>query len=375
MPLYLTDEQAMLRDTARDFVADAAPVKHMRRLRDANDATGFSRDLWKQFADMGFTGILMGEADGGLGLGHVEAGIVLEEIGRNLSPSPFLATAVAAVEALKGSAHAARYFPGILAGETVAALAIDERAKHGTGIAMRAERSGNGFRLSGAKQFVTHGHVADIIIVAARTAGSADDREGITLFAVDRSAAGLTATPERLADASIAARLSFDGVELDADAVIGNVDAGADPLGRLLRAGRAGAAAELLGVGGGAMDMTVNYLKERKQFGLRIGSFQALQHRAAHLYSEMEVARAAVLKAQQLLDTSDADAEQAVSVAKAMTSLATTLAVQEGVQMHGGIGMTDEYDIGFYMKRGRVLAEMFGDANFHADQLAQAAGY
>lgn len=375
MPLYLTDEQAMLRDTARDFVADAAPVKHMRRLRDANDATGFSRDLWKQFADMGFTGILMGEADGGLGLGHVEAGIVLEEIGRNLSPSPFLATAVAAVEALKGSAHAARYFPGILAGETVAALAIDERAKHGTGIAMRAERSGNGFRLSGAKQFVTHGHVADIIIVAARTAGSADDREGITLFAVDRSAAGLTATPERLADASIAARLSFDGVELDADAVIGNVDAGADPLGRLLRAGRAGAAAELLGVGGGAMDMTVNYLKERKQFGLRIGSFQALQHRAAHLYSEMEVARAAVLKAQQLLDTGDADAEQAVSVAKAMTSLATTLAVQEGVQMHGGIGMTDEYDIGFYMKRGRVLAEMFGDANFHADQLAQAAGY
>ena len=375
MPLYLTDEQAMLRDTARDFVADAAPVKHMRRLRDANDATGFSRDLWKQFADMGFTGILMGEADGGLGLGHVEAGIVLEEIGRNLSPSPFLATAVAAVEALKGSAHAARYFPGILAGETVAALAIDERAKHGTGIAMRAERSGNGFRLSGAKQFVTHGHVADIIIVAARTAGSADDREGITLFAVDRSAAGLTATPERLADASIAARLSFDGVELDADAVIGNVDAGADPLGRLLRAGRAGAAAELLGVGGGAMDMTVNYLKERKQFGVRIGSFQALQHRAAHLYSEMEVARAAVLKAQQLLDTGDADAEQAVSVAKAMTSLATTLAVQEGVQMHGGIGMTDEYDIGFYMKRGRVLAEMFGDANFHADQLAQAAGY
>ena len=375
MPLYLTDEQAMLRDTARDFVADAAPVKHMRGLRDANDATGFSRDLWKQFAEMGFTGILMGEADGGLGLGHVEAGIVLEEVGRNLSPSPFLATAVAAVEALKGSAHAARYFPGILAGETVAALAIDERAKHGTGIAMRAERSGNGFRLSGAKQFVTHGHVADVIIVAARTSGSADDREGITLFAVDRSAAGLTVTPERLADASIAARLSFDGVELDADAVIGNVDAGADPLGRLLRAGRAGAAAELLGVGGGAMDMTVNYLRERKQFGVRLGSFQALQHRAAHLYSEMEVARATVLKAQQLLDTGDADAEQAVSVAKAMTSLATTLAVQEGVQMHGGIGMTDEYDIGFYMKRGRVLAEMFGDANFHADQLAQAAGY
>ncbi|MBA3836338.1 MAG: acyl-CoA dehydrogenase family protein [Sphingomonas sp.] len=375
MPLYLTDEQTMLRDTARDFVADAAPVKHLRALRDAKDATGFSRDLWKQFAELGFTGVLIGEEDGGLGLGHVEAGVVLEEIGRNLSPSPFLTTAVAAVEALKGSAHAARYFPGILRGETVAALAIDERAKHGTGIAMRAERSGNGFTLSGTKQFVSHGHVADVLIVAARTAGSLEDSDGITLFAVPQGAAGLTAEAERLADSSIAARLTFDRVAVDADAVIGEVDAGADPLGRLLRAGRAGAAAELLGVGGGAMDMTVNYLKERKQFGVRIGSFQALQHRAAHLYSEMEVARAAVLKAQQLLDAGNSAADQAVSVAKAMTSLATTLAVQEGVQMHGGIGMTDEYDIGFYMKRGRVLAEMFGDANFHADQLARAAGY
>ncbi len=375
MPLYLTDEQTMLRDTARDFVADAAPVKHLRALRDAKDATGFSRDLWKQFAELGFTGVLIGEQDGGLGLGHVEAGVVLEEIGRNLSPSPFLTTAVAAVEALKGSAHAARYFPGILRGETVAALAIDERAKHGTGIAMRAERSGNGFTLSGTKQFVSHGHVADVIIVAARTAGSLEDSDGITLFAVPQGAAGLTAEAERLADSSIAARFTFDRVAVDADAVIGEVDAGADPLGRLLRAGRAGAAAELLGVGGGAMNMTVNYLKERKQFGVRIGSFQALQHRAAHLYSEMEVARAAVLKAQQLLDAGNSAADQAVSVAKAMTSLATTLAVQEGVQMHGGIGMTDEYDIGFYMKRGRVLAEMFGDANFHADQLARAAGY
>ena len=375
MPLYLTEEQTMLRDTAKDFVADAAPVKHMRALRDARDEAGFSRDLWKQFAEMGFNGILIGEADGGLGLGHVEAGVVLEEIGRNLSPSPFLSTAVAAVEALKGTPHAARWFPGIIAGDTVAALAIDEGAKHRTTIAMKAERAGNGFKLSGTKQFVTHGHIADVIIVAARTAGAADDGNGITLFAVDKGAVGLAAEAERLADSSLAARLTFDGVEVDADAVIGEVDAGSDPLGRLLRAGRAGASAELLGVGSGAMDMTVSYLKERKQFGVRIGSFQALQHRAAHLYSEMEVARAAVLKAQQMLDTGAPGADEAVSVAKAMTALAATLAVQEGVQMHGGIGMTDEYDIGFYMKRGRVLAEMFGDANFHADQLARAAGY
>ena len=375
MPLYLNDEQMMLRDTARDFVAESAPVSHLRKLRDAGDETGFSRDLWKQFAEMGFTGILIGEDAGGLGLGHVEAGVVLEEIGRNLSPSPFLATAVAAVEALKGSAQADRWFPGIIAGETVAALAIDEGAKHRARVAITAERSGNGFRLTGSKQFVTHGHVADLIIVAARTAGSADDEEGVTLFAVEQGAIGLGIDALRLADNSIAAKLDFDRVEVDADAVIGEVDAGRAPLDRLLRAGRTGASAELLGVGGGAMDMTVSYMKERKQFGAKIGSFQALQHRAAHLYSEMEVARAAVLKAQQLLDAASDQADAAVSVAKAMTGMATTLSVQESLQMHGGIGMTDEYDIGFYMKRARVLAEMFGDANFHADRLAVAAGY
>ncbi|MGK6355077.1 acyl-CoA dehydrogenase family protein [Sphingomonas sp. DT-207] len=368
MPLYLNDEQAMLRDTAKEFVADAAPVSHLRALRDADDPTGFSRDLWKQFAEMGFTGILIPEAQGGLGLGHVEAGTVLEEIGRNLSPSPFLTTAVAAVEALKGSAHADRWFPGILAGETVAALAIDEGPKHNGVVAMRAERAGNGFRLSGAKTFVHHAHVADLLLVAARTEG------GATLFVVPSDAAGLAVEPQRLADSSIASHLRFDGVEVDADAVVGEVDVGDGPLGRLLAAGRTGASAELLGVGGGAMDITVGYLKERKQFGVPIGSFQALQHRAAHLYSEIEIARAAVLKAQQRLDAGE-EAAEAVSVAKAMTGLATSLAVQEAVQMHGGIGMTDEYDVGFYMKRARVLAELFGDANFHADALAVAAGY
>ena len=374
MPLYLNDEQQMLRDTARDFVADAAPVSHMRALRDADDPTGFSRDLWKQFAEMGFTGILIGEDQGGLGLGHVEAGVVLEEIGRNLSPSPFLSTAVAAVEALRGTGAAERWFPGIIAGETVAALAVDEGAKHRETVTLRAERSGNGFSLSGEKRFVTHGHVADLLIVSARTSGGPDDDDGVTLFAVSKDA-GFVVDPERLADASIATRVTFDKIQLDADAVVGEVDAGRDPLNRLLRAGRSGASAELLGVGGGAMDLTLGYLKERKQFGTVIGSYQALQHRAAHLYSEMEVARAAVLKAQQLLDSGSLHADQAVSVAKAFAANATTLSVQEGVQMHGGIGMTDEYDIGFYMKRARVLAELFGDANYHADRLAREAGY
>ena len=375
MPLFLNDEQAMLADTAKDFVAEHAPVSHLRKLRDDHDETGFSPALWKQFAEMGFTGILIPESDNGLGLGHVEAGIVLEEIGRNLSPSPFLTTAVAAVSALQGSAQRDRWFPAILSGDSVAALAIDEHAKHGGCIAMKAERSGNGFRLSGTKQFVAHGHVADLILVAARTAGSPQDKEGITLFAVSKDSAGMSVDPRRLADSSLASHMTFDNVEVDADAVIGEVDQGGTVLNRLLAAGRTGAAAEMLGVGSGAMDLTVNYLRERKQFGVHIGSFQALQHRAAHLYSELEVARAAILKAQQLLDGGSEGAEQAVSVAKAQIGLATTLAVQEGIQMHGGIGMTDEYDIGFYMKRGRVLAELFGDANYHANLLAEASGY
>ena len=376
MPLYLTDEQQMLRDTAKDFVAEHAPVSHMRALRDANDAAGFSRDLWKSFAELGLTGILIPEADNGLGLGHVEAGVVLEEIGRNLSPSPFLTTAVAAVEALKGTPHAARWFPGILAGETVAALAIDEGKHHDPArIALGARRQGNGFVLNGAKQFVVHGNSADVILVAARTSGSAGETDGLTLFAVEKGAGGLDVDAATLADSSKAARLSFNNVAVDADAVVGEVDGGWSPLSRALNAGRAGAAAELVGVAAGASEMTFDYLKQRKQFGKLIGEFQALQHRAAHLYGEIEIARAAALKAAQLLDAGDPRAELLVSVAKAKAGRVSALAVQEGVQMHGGIGMTDEHDIGLYMKREAVLAELFGSPRYHAGRVAELSGY
>jgi alkylation response protein AidB-like acyl-CoA dehydrogenase len=377
MPLYHTDDQTMLRDTARSFIADAAPVKHLRQLRDTHDRTGFSRDLWKQFAEMGFTGILVPETQGGLGLGHVEASIVLEEIGRNLTPSPFLTTAVTAVEALKTSATlGAEWLPKIASGNAIVALAIEESAKHRPDrIALTAERSGNGFKLTGTKNFVINGHVADMLIVAARTAGAVGEPDGITLFAVPKDAAGLSANPVLLADSSLASHVRFDGVQVDADAVLGDVDGGWGPLTKLLDAGRVGAAAEMLGVGGAALDATVDYLKTRKQFGRLIGEFQALQHRAAHLYGEMQVARATVLKAAQLLDAEDPRAEIAVAVAKAKTGRACALAVQEGVQMHGGIGMTDEYDIGLYMKRDRALEEFFGDARFHADRVARLNGY
>ncbi|WP_428391692.1 acyl-CoA dehydrogenase family protein [Lichenicoccus sp.] len=378
MPLFLDDDQTMLADTVRPFMAERAPVRHLRALRDAADPTGFSRDLWQSFAEMGFTGVLVGEAHGGLGLGQVEAGIILEEIGRNLAPSPFLSTSVGAAAALASAAAPAqaRFLSRIADGTLIAALAFDEASRHRpTRVAMRAQRSGNGFRLTGEKRFVAHGHVADLILVSARTAGADDDADGITLFAVEQGAAGLTATPERLADSSLASHLRLDGVTVDADAVIGEIDAGSSGLACVLGAVRVGAAAELVGVAAGAMRMTVDYLGTRKQFGQTIGSFQALQHRAAHLYAELEVARAAVLKAQQLLDTGDPQATRATHVAKALSGLASTLAVQESVQMHGGIGMTDDYDIGFFMKRARVLGELFGDADHHADQLARLSGY
>jgi alkylation response protein AidB-like acyl-CoA dehydrogenase len=378
MAMTYNEDQSMLRDSARDFMKTEAPVAHLRKYRDMDCKDGFSHDLWKQFSEMGFTGILIPEADGGLGMGHVEAGIVLEEIGRNLSPSPFLSTSVVAVEALKAADKAMRdrWFPGILAGETVIGIALEEGKKHHPEkIALKAERSGNGFKLSGAKQFVVQGSSADMLIVAARTGGAVGETDGLTLFAVEKDAAGLSMDAARTVDSAMAARVAFDGVEVNADAVIGDVDGGWAVLSKMLNAGRTGSAAEMVGVGTGAMDLTFDYLKQRKQFGRVIGEFQALQHRAAHLYGEMEMARSAVLKAQNFLDEADPRAELYASVAKAKAGLACSLSVREGVQMHGGIGMTDEYDIGLYMKRDRALAEYMGDIYFHADRVAQLNGY
>ncbi|MBM0171405.1 acyl-CoA dehydrogenase family protein [Altererythrobacter sp. C41] len=379
MPLYHTDDQAMLSDTVGQFMAEEGSIaKHLRHWRDRNCKDGFGHGLWKQFAEMGFTGILVGEDDGGLGMGHVEAGIVLEEIGRNLTPSPFLTSSVLAGTALRHGSDdmRARWLPGLVSGESVFAVAIDEGAKHRPErIRTRAEKSGNGFRLSGRKDFVVYGGSADMIVVAARTSGADDEAEGITLFAVPKDVSGMTHDAVRLVDSSMATHTTFDNVELDGDAVIGEVDGGREILNKVLMAGRVGAAAEGVGVARGAMDMTVDYLKQRKQFGKLIGEFQALQHRAAHLYSEVEIARAVTIKAQQLLDAGSEKADLMASVAKAKVGKAAGLAVKEGVQMHGGIGMTDEYDIGLYMKRDRALAEFMGDAYYHAGRVAEMSGY
>jgi alkylation response protein AidB-like acyl-CoA dehydrogenase len=373
----LTDDQKMLQDTAASFLAEEGSIaKQLRHWRDIGCKDGFGHGLWKQFAELGLTGICIPESHGGLGLGATEAALVLEEIGRNLTPSPFLTTAVAGTRAIEGTAHADRWFPSILTGEAVLALAADEGPRHfPEQTALPASRKGNGFVLNGAKQFVVQGASADLIVTSARTAGSPGERDGITLFAVPRDAAGLTTDNQTLVDSSKAARLTFNNVELDADAVIGEVDGGWAPLSRALNAGSAGAAAELVGVASGASAMTLDYLKQRKQFGKLIGEFQALQHRAAHLYSEIEIARAAAFKAAGALDSGNGSAELHVAVAKAKAANVANLAVREGVQMHGGIGMTDEHDIGLFMKREAVLGELFGDVYYHRARVAALSGY
>src|SRR6202163_3111865 len=379
MALVLSEEQSMLRDSARGLIGDKAPVSHLRQMRDTRDAAGFSRDLWKTFAEMGFSGLLVPEEFGGSGLGCVEAGVVMEEIGRNLVPSPFLATAVLAASALSRGGSAAQkseHLPGIADGSLLAALAIDEGTKHRPMMTrMQAVRSGNGFRLAGDKAFVVDGHTAGLLIVAARTAGAAGERDGLTLFLVDPRSKGIETERTAMVDSHNAARIKFDNVEVNADSVLGEIDQGFGLLEGVLNIGRGAVASEMVGVSEEVFGRTVNYLKERKQFGKAIGEFQALQHRAAQLYIEIEIHRAAVLKALQTLDTNFDKAGAAVAVAKARAGATATLAVQEGVQMHGGMGMTDQFDIGFFMKRARVCQELFGDSNFHADQLARMKSY
>jgi alkylation response protein AidB-like acyl-CoA dehydrogenase len=379
MALVLTEEQSMLRDSARGLIGNKAPVSHLRQLRDSKDAAGFSRELWKSFAEMGFAGLLLDEKFGGSGLGCVEAGIVMEEIGRTLMPSPFLSTAVLAASALSRGGSAAQkseHLPKISAGKCVAALAIDEGAKHRPlQTRLQAVRFGNGFRLNGSKALVVDGHVADLLIVAARTAGSPGERDGLTLFLVDPKAKGVATERTIMVDSHNAVRIEFENVEVDADHVLGEVDQGFALLEGVLNIGCGAVASEMVGLSEEVFGRTVNYLKERKQFGRAIGEFQALQHRAAQLYIDIEITRAAVLKALQTLDGDFEHAASAVSVAKARAGTTATRAVQEGVQMHGGMGMTDQFDIGFFMKRARVCEELFGDANFHADTLARARSY
>ncbi len=379
MALVLTEDEEMLREAAAGFLTEKAPVAAFRKVRDARTDKACSPDLYMEMAAMGWTGTLISEEDGGSGIGMVGAGIIAEEMGRHLTASPYISTAIMAATALDklgGAEQKADNFPGIISGHLLVSLAIDEGRKHRpSSIKMKAERSGNGFRLNGAKTFVADGQIADKLIVAARTSSDADSKDGITLFLIDAETAGIERAKTPMVDSRGYAQIDFTDVEVTADAVLGEIDQGYDGLEIILDAGRAALAAEMTGSAAQAFSMAVNYVTERKQFGVPVGSFQALQHRAAHLYTEIEMARAAVLNALQALDKNADNASRLVSLAKAKAGQVALLAAQEGIQMHGGMGMTDEFDIGLYIKRIKVAGEMFGDASYHGEKLARELGY
>ncbi|MEL6946422.1 MAG: acyl-CoA dehydrogenase family protein [Pseudomonadota bacterium] len=381
MALVLNEDQQMLQEAAIGFLAENAPVAALRHLRDEGSEDGFSRDLWKAMADMGWAGIAVPEAYGGAEFGLVGAGIVAEEMGKNLTASPFVSTAVLGAVALSrfgSEAQKEAHLPAIAAGEQLFALAVDEGRKHAPAkTTLSAKRKGNGFTLTGTKAFVVDGHNADHLIVAARTAGAAGDKSGITLFLVPATATGVHRNRRDTIDSRGVAEIQFDGVDVTSDAVLGDVDQGFDALETILNAGRAVLSAEMVGHATQAFEMTVAYISERKQFGVPVGSFQALQHRAAHLLTEIEMAKAVTLAALQACDEHEdaAIVSKSVSIAKAKVGQVALLAAQEGIQMHGGMGMTDAFDIGLYIKRVRVAGELFGDSAFHGNRLAEALGF
>ena len=379
MSLVLTEEQELLQDAARDFVNDQCSVDGLRKLRDDRDHPGFDPKLWKEMAELGWAGIPFPEEHGGAGLGNAELGVVLEELGRRLVVTPFLSTVLlggGAILAGGSEAQKSSILPGVCNGETILALACQENPRHAPHhVATTAKPDGDGFVLDGRKTLVVDGAGADHLIVVARTSGNVGDRDGITLFLVDPAGAGVSRERTFLIDSRSAANIQLSGVRVGADAVLGSVDRGADVLDPVLDQAAAALSAEMLGGIEAAFAQTVAYLKEREQFGVKIGTFQGLKHRAARWFCEVELTRSIVLKTLRAFDSGAENSAELASACKARASDTFRLSGEEGIQLHGGVGVTDEEDIGFYMKRARVSELLLGDSTFHRDRFAALRGY
>ncbi|MDP1989072.1 acyl-CoA dehydrogenase family protein [Phenylobacterium sp.] len=375
----LNEEQSMLRDAAKSWVQEKSPVTAFRKMRDSGVELGYDADAWNEMAEMGWAGVIIPEEYGGSDFGYLSMGLILEETGRTLTASPLLASGLAAASALVlggSDAQKSEWLPKIAGGEVVGALAVDEGAHHAPEkVALKAEKSGSGYKLSGSKSFVLEGMAAGLLIVSARTSGKPGDTDGITLFLVPGDAKGVNRKRLHLADSRGAANITFDGVEVGEDAVLGEVDKGYPLLEKTLDRARAGLCAEMLGSAVQAFEITLDYLKVRVQFGQVIGSFQALQHRAAKMFTDLELARSAVEAALQAIDADTPDVPELVSLAKAKMGDVFHLVSNEMVQMHGGIGMTDAHDAGFYMKRARAAEAAFGNQGYHRDRYARIQGY
>lgn len=379
MALVLNEEQQMLKESAQGFLAEYAPVSELRAQRDAGSDKGYADTLWQQMVGMGWAAILIPEQYGGLSFGHVGMAQISEQAGRTLTASPLFSTSILGVTAivLAGNEEQKADLLGAIAeGSLTLALAIDEKSFHAPlDIEMSAERMGANYQLNGIKRAVVDGGTADKFVVAVRTSGKAGDRHGITLFLVDSSAEGVCIERTSMVDGRNSAVVSFANVQVEESDILGALNQGFPCLSATLDVGNIHLAAELLGIAQESFDRTLQYLKERKQFGVLIGSFQALQHRAAHWWSEVELCKSVVLKALQSLDAGDEKAAAMISIAKAKLCEVAELSTNEAIQMHGGIGMTDEYEIGFFIKRARPAQALFGDYSYHANRFALLKGF
>lgn len=380
MELVLNEDQELIAKTALDFVAENSPVSRFRELRDSGEALGYSAKLFKEMAELGWAGIPFDEEVGGAGMGLAELCLIVEALGRKLAPEPFLGSVTMGGSALALGGNAAlqkAWLPGVIDGSKVVALAHQEAGARYNLCAVKttATKSGDGYTLSGEKAQVLDAVGADAVIIPARTSGASGDAAGITLFLVEKRASGLTVIPQSRVDCRNAAIVKLDDVSCSDAAILGGVDGGGALLEQVIDRATVVLCAEMVGGMSEAFDLTLEYLKTRDQFGVKIGSFQALQHRAARVYMEVELARSTAMAAARAVDAGDADAAKLVSLAKAKCSEAYVLATNEGVQIFAGVGMTDEYDIGFYMKRARASELTFGDASFHRDRWAELGNY
>ena len=374
----LTEEQSMLRDAAKSWVSEKSPVTAFRKMRDSGNEDGFDKAAWKEIAEMGWTGIIIPEEFGGSGLGYLTLGLVLEEMGRTLTASPLLSTAAATSALLLAGNDAQKqeWLPKIAEGKAIAALAVDEKSHHAPeSMTLEAKKAGGGYTLNGKKVFVQDGGAADLLVVAARTSGKANEKNGITLLLVPGNANGLKRTKLKSVDSRGVANLEFNNVEVPGSAVLGSIDNGFDVLDATLDRARAALAAEMLGAATQEFEVTLDYLKTRVQFGQVIGTFQALQHRAAKMFTDLELTRSCVEAALTAIDKNANDVPALVSLAKAKVNELAHLVSNEMVQMHGGIGMTDAHDSGLYLKRARAAEATYGSASFHRDRYARLMGY
>jgi len=378
MNFALSDEQQMLQKSAADFVRRESSLKRIRELR--NDSAGFSRPIYGKMAELGWLAIPFSDKLGGLGQGLVDLAVVMEEIGRGLLPEPVLSSVFLGGQAvaLGGSAaQQSQWLPKVIEGQAILTLGYLERQSRYDpfDVGTEAKRDGSSWLLSGEKIYVPDAGQADRIVVTARTQGSRRDREGVALFLLDPKATGVSLAPVPTSDWRKRFHLKMDKVRLDDSARLSGTTPPDIALESVLDRATVGLAAEMLGAMSEAFRMTVEYLKTRQQFGVPIGSFQALQHRAADEYVQSELSRSAVYFAAMCLDENMPDAQAAVSTAKARCNDAFHLIANESIQMHGGIGMTDEHDIGFFFKRARVAEVTLGDSNYHRDRYARLREY